>query len=119
MKAIITGIVAVLAIGYTAWINYGTHGVMTFTVASKDDQASRDSGHQYMIFTTDHQALKDTDSFWNGKHDSTQVWLGLAVGDTYRCPVYGVRRYWPTAYKDILDGCKRIPAARHAAAVHH
>jgi hypothetical protein len=119
VKAIITVIVAVLAISYTGWINSGTHGVMTFTVASKDDQASQDNGHQYMIFTTSGQALKDTDSFWNGKHDSTQVWLGLAVGKTYRCPVAGVRRYWPTAYKDILDGCKRVRPARHALTVHH
>jgi len=108
MKTIITGIVAVLVIGYTGWINYGTHRTMTFTVASKDDQ-STGSGHQYMIFTTRHQALKDTDSFWNGKHDSSQVWQDLEVGSTYRCPVAGVRREWAwTAYPDILDGCKII-----------
>jgi hypothetical protein len=109
IESIIAVIIAciVVLIGGSFWyMEYGTEHTVTFTVKSLDDQATGNS-HQYMIFTTDGQVYQDTDAWFHGKTDSSNVYDFLSVGDTYTCPVYGIRSTLFSSYEDILDGCKQ------------
>lgn len=99
--------------GFMFWhYEYGTERSVTFTVRSLDDQTTYNgkygSGHQYLIFTTDGQVYKNTDSWMHGKTDSSNVQAMFTVGDTYTCPIYGFRVFWMSSYPDILDGCKLV-----------
>jgi hypothetical protein len=102
-------VVIVFGAIYFVTMEFTTVHNVTFKVASKDDQ-STSKGHQYLIFTGRNHTLVDKDSIWHGKNDSSLVWTQLRTGETVTCPVYGYRRFFPTSYMDILDGCKQVPA---------
>jgi hypothetical protein len=112
IKLISTAVVAV-AVVIAGWhFEFGTQHNATFTVQSLDDQASGRSGHQYLVFTTNGDVYKNTDSWLHGKTDSSQVQAMLQPGRTYTCPVYGFRFFLFSSYPDILDGCKDVTPAR-------
>lgn len=101
--------VLVLVLGGLFWhVEYGTESTVTFTVKTLDDQPTSNNGHQYLVFTTNGQVYKNSDSLFHGKTDSSNVQATFNVGDTYTCPVYGFRMFIFSSYKDILDGCKQI-----------
>lgn len=103
-------VIAVLAV--FGWhMEYGTEHTVTFTVKSLDDQ-SQGTSHKYLVFATDGEVYKNTDTWLHGKTDSSRIQAWLTPGDTYRCPVYGVRLFWASQYPDILDGCKQVAAGR-------
>lgn len=102
-------ILALIPLGFTFWhVEYQSERTVTFTVKSLDDQASAKGGHKYLVFTSGGQVYQNTDSWFHGKTDSSNVQNMFTVGDTYRCPVYGYRIFWYSSYPDILDGCKQI-----------
>lgn len=118
--------VAVVLIALFALIGwhfeYGTEKTVTFTVTQLDDQGTYRS-HQYMIDTVrsdgQTEVFKDTDAFWHGKHDSSDVWARFGQygkGATWRCPVYGFRLYFGSHYRDILDGCVLVPKVKPSLA---
>jgi hypothetical protein len=109
MKIFAGAVAVIIGIIYFFVMEFGTQHDVTFRIASKDDQSGQ-SGHTYLIFTGRNHELVNSDAMWHGKHDSSDLWARMHVGDTYTCPVYGYRRYWPTSYMDILDGCKLRPA---------
>lgn len=87
---------------------YGTERSVTFTVKSLDDQSTGSSGHKYLVFATDGTVYENTDSWFHGKTDSSNVQNLFEAGGTYRCPVYGYRNTFLSSYQDILDGCKKL-----------
>ncbi len=96
---------------------HGTQSTVTFTVKQLEDQPTK-NGHQYMVFTTDGQAFENVDAKLHGKNDSSNLQAWLTVGHTYTCPVYGVRNFVVSSYKNLLDGCTDItkgvpPSAQH------
>jgi len=100
-------------ISYWVWsYQFGTETHVTLTVASKDDQATGSNGHQYLIFTrgtptTPGETFKDTDAFWHGKFNSTDLYAQLVPGHTYDCDVYGHRNHFTSNYRDLLN-CRLI-----------
>jgi len=100
-------------ISFWTWdYQFGTETRVNLTVASKDDQARGSSGHQYLIFTRNAdgspgETFKDTDSFWHGKYDSTDLYARLQPGQRYDCDVYGRRNHFTSNYRDLLS-CTRI-----------
>ena len=109
ISAAVAIVVLLLAGGLLFWhVEYGTESTVTFTVKQLDDQPTSNNGHQYLVFTTNGQVYKNTDSIWHGKTDSSNVQAIFNVGDTYTCPVYGFRIFIFSSYKDILDGCKQV-----------
>lgn len=106
--AVLAGIVVVV-LGLIFWhMEYGTQHDVTFTIKSLDDQASGSKGHKYLIFTTDGHVYENTDAWFHGKTDSSNLWAGFSVGQTWTCPVYGYRNTLFSSYPDILDGCKQV-----------
>lgn len=108
-------LLALLCIGIAAplfWnYEYGTEHMVTLTVGSKDDQASGSNGHNYLIFDEVHGVVyEDTDAWFHGKLNSSDLYLKLKVGRTYRCDVYGWRNHVFSSYQDLL-WCNRLPAA--------
>lgn len=106
---VIIAVLAVLA-GLLAWFNayeYGTETSVVFTVKQLDDQASGNS-HQYLIFTyvpgttKPAEVFKDTDAWFHGKWNSSNLFNELATGNTYRCTVYGFRNGILSSYRDAL-----------------
>ncbi len=81
-------VLLVLGIASCQHFEYGTEHLVTFTIASKDDQASGNN-HQYLIFTRGGHTFKDADAWFHGKLNSSDVWAGLHTGQRYTCDVYG------------------------------
>lgn len=113
-------VAAVLIIGGLGiWVShaeYGTQQTVTFTVTGLDDQVSSSNGsisHKYLITTVRDagqktEVFEDTDSFFHGKFDSSDVWARFQTAGKYaiwRCPVYGFRIFLFSSYRNILDGC--------------
>ena len=108
----LAGILAVLIVlaGLGAWFyqyEYGSEHSVTFTIASKDDQASGSNGHRYLIFTTRGETYQDTDAWFHGKVNSSSMWFQLQVGHSYRCTIYGYRVALLSGYPDLLY-CKQV-----------
>jgi hypothetical protein len=113
-------ILAALA-GLGAWFNsfeYGTETSVVFTVKNLDDQSTGSSGHQYLVFTylpgttTPGEVFKNTDAWFHGKTNSSDIQSALVPGHTYRCTVYGKRRHLTSSYRDILV-CSGYDLATH------
>ena len=107
---------AILLIIWFQRMEWGTEHNATFTVKSLDDQ-SNGSSHKYLIFTASGQVYEDTDAYFHGKTDSSDIYGSLQAGHTYTCPVYGYRLHFPTSYPDILDGCLDITDPGHQVKV--
>jgi len=94
-----------LGLGLPAFwhFEYGTERTVTLTVGSKDDQATS-SGHKYLIFDDVHGVVyEDTDAWFHKKINSSDLFLQLKVGRTYRCDVYGWRNHLLSSYQDLLS----------------
>lgn len=103
-----------LALIFLGFIGYPVTGLITsqmnnrvqvITVTSKDDQ-STGKGHQYLIFTPQ-GVFKDTDNFWRGKFDSSDLFNKLQEGHRYRCDVHGTRNHGTSNYPDLMS-CDEI-----------
>ena len=97
------------------WIynyQFATEKTVTITVSRLDDQSTGSNGHQYMVFTKaaggqPGEVFKDTDSFWHGKWNSSDLFSQLQVGKTYSCKVYGRRNHFMSNYRDLLS-CQQV-----------
>lgn len=92
-----------------AVVEFGTQTTATFTIKNLDDQSTGNS-HKYLIFTTQGEVFENTDAWFHGKTDSSNLQNWFTPGDTYRCPVYGVRNTLISSYRDVLDGCVQVDA---------
>lgn len=101
---VIAGLISLWTWNY----QFGTETHVKLTVASKDDQATGSSGHQYLIFTkhadgTPGETFKDTDAFWHGKFNSTDLYVQLQPGHSYDCDVYGRRNHLTSNYRNLIN----------------
>ena len=112
LTGVLLALAALVALIIGGWqVEYGSQHTVTFTIVGKDDQA-QGNGHKYLFFVRQPgkagvQTYEDTDAWLHGKTDSTNIWVAMRVGQTWRCPVYGYRNTVLSSYPDILDGCKR------------
>jgi hypothetical protein len=91
----------IVGFGWELYVAKGTQRDVTFKVNSTLSQAQGQNKSKYLVFT-DSGVFQDTDSFWNLKFNSSDVFGQLAQGKTYTCRVYGFRIPLFSAYPNIL-----------------
>lgn len=105
-------ILTVLA-GLAIWFyqyQFGSEHHEVFTITRLDDQ-SNGSSHKYLVFarlpdgTT--KVYEDTDAWFHGKTNSSDLYGSLTVGETVNCDVYGYRIHLTSGYQNLL-GCKQV-----------
>ncbi|MEE3895339.1 hypothetical protein [Priestia megaterium] len=83
---------------------YHNENEYTLTVTDKTVKTSGDSS-TYLIFTKDSdghvKTLKNVDSLFKGKHNSSDIYADLEVGKTYKFNVFGYRIPFLSAYENI------------------
>lgn len=88
------------AMGFEVYKAVGTQRYVTFTV-SKEDRIYNQDSSKYLIFTNK-DIFEDTDSLFNEKFNSSDVYNQLDSGKTYTCDVNGWRIPFFSAYPNIL-----------------
>lgn len=106
---VLVGILLFVAVvGFVVWVAhlpYSNRHWQTLTVTDKTVKLdNKDS--KYLVFT-DRGVYQDTDAFFIGKFNSSDVYGALTVGKSYICSVMGVRNHFFSWYQDIVS-CKEI-----------
>lgn len=96
---VILGILAIPIIKST------NHHQQTLTVIEKE-RVAKGEDSKYLIFCEDELGqvvvLENTDSFWNGKFNSSNIYGQLEVGKTYQFDLVGHRVQLLSWYENIL-----------------
>ncbi len=98
----IVGIILVLvgSIFLAFYKDAATHRNETFTVQKSERIADGRSG-RYLLFT-DKGVYEDTDSLYNGKFNSSDVYAQLIAGKAYTCDVVGWRNGFFSWYPNVI-----------------
>lgn len=95
---------------FSAVYSYGTRRKIVFTVKEKGTltHGYTRNGHgntytNFMIYTTDGQALKNVNTLWYWKWRSTEMQAKLQKGKRYTALVYGWRIGAFNVYPNIVD----------------
>lgn len=104
--SLIIAIVLVIIICiYDAYIHNCDERIIQSTVTDKAVKA-KSSDSMYLIFTTTNdgeiQVFQITDSIIQGRFDSSDVYAGIKVGETYDFTVVGLRLPLISTYPNII-----------------
>jgi len=91
----VIGLVALTLVGELVVVDH-----VDITIDDKDIKAHSE-GSKYLVFT-DGEVFENTDSWLNGKFDSSDVYNNLDVGKTYHCKVVGWRIQIMSWYRNII-----------------
>lgn len=69
---------------------------------------------QYMVYTSNGQAIKNTNSLWFWKFHSDELQGKLKKGKKYRIKTWGGRVAWLGMYKHIISATEVKPVKRKA-----
>lgn len=105
----------IIVIGGIIWIGVSAHqnwirsttATVEFTVKEKErviDDSS--NANKYLIFTQD-EVFENTDSYYHGKYDSSDLQGYLEVGKKYKCEVFGERNPRWSWYRN-LTSCEEV-----------
>jgi hypothetical protein len=102
-------VISVLAIGLfitmatVSVIAVHTHKQVTFTV-SKSERVVNSSGEgaRYLVYTNK-GVYENTDSFWNGKWNSSDLYNQIQVGKKYSCDTTGWRNGFFSWYPNLIS----------------
>lgn len=106
----LTAVIVIVLVGSLVihlYASLATHDDVTITVNDKE-RTGGDNG-KYLIYATvdgKREVLQNTDSWLNGKTDSSDVYALLEPGQSYSCTVYGYRVSLFSWYRNIID-CER------------
>lgn len=106
MFILVVSITALLIVSSICWEIYvakGTQRDVNFTVNNLVVKNSQNNS-KYLVFTSQ-GVFQDTDSLFNGKFNSSDVYGNLKIGRDYTCRVYGFRIPFLSTYPNILR-CK-------------
>ncbi|MEA9985669.1 hypothetical protein [Subtercola sp. RTI3] len=93
-------VVVAVAVGIFSSHYWGTlHRQVNFSVTST---AVKGKDGTYMIYTNN-GVYEDTDSFWNNKWNSSDLYNSLQVGKTYTCDAVGFRNGYLSAYENLIS----------------
>ncbi|MED4098397.1 hypothetical protein [Priestia megaterium] len=99
--AFVAGVVGLVVYEVKAFHNENEY---TLTVTDKTVKTDSESS-TYLIFTKDSdghvKTLKNVDSLFKGKHNSSDIYADLEVGKTYKFNVFGYRIPFLSAYENI------------------
>lgn len=82
-----------------------THRQETFTI-DKSERIAESKGGRYLLYT-DNGVYENTDSFWNGKFNSSDLYAQIQANHKYNCDVIGWRVPFFSWYPDVLS-CKEV-----------
>lgn len=102
----IAGIIIYGVSSHQSWIR-STTATVEFTVKEKErviDDSS--NANKYLIFTQD-EVFENTDSYYHGKFDSSDLQGYLEVGKKYKCEVFGERNPRWSWYRN-LTSCEEV-----------
>lgn len=107
-------LIALLLVTFGAWafynFEYGTEHHETFTITRLDDQSSG-NGHKYLVFARlpdgTLKVYEDTDAWFHGKTNSSDLFAALSVGEKVDCNLYGWRNHLLSSYQDLLS-CQKV-----------
>lgn len=85
---------------FSVYYQWGTHDEVEGKI--KRLEAVGSSG-QYLVFLDEGEVLENSDSFFNGKWNSSDVYNRLEEGHCYEFSVYGWRVNFLSWYKNILE----------------
>jgi len=108
MKKLIIGLIAVAVIGIVIYnvAYYSTIEDVTIVVTDKERivESDGDKGttSKYLVFT-ESETFENTDEFWMGKWNSSDVQGGLKIGDTATVQVIGWRWSFFSMYRNIIE----------------
>lgn len=117
----IFGIIAiiVLILLLNRWYCMATISNETITVSDKGivvNSYSTGEGSttlsNYMIYTTNGQAIKNTNNIWFWKWNSDELQGKLKKGKKYKIKTYGVRIPWLGIYKHIISATE-VKTTKH------
>lgn len=105
-KVITYGLIAavVAGIGYGVSVpfqDYYAHRQVTFTVDKSERVCDSNNSCKYLIYT-DKGVYEDTDSMFNGKFNSSDIYGEIQNGKTYDVTVYGWRNGLLSWYPNIV-----------------
>jgi len=106
MRAWIAGIILliIVAASLNAAYSYGTARVLKIEVTDKERIVigGENPSSYWLVFTKDHDVLKNADSFWYFKFNSSSIQGRLKQGQTYTVKVYGWRVGFFSMYPNIV-----------------
>ena len=117
----IFGIIAiiVLILLLNRWYCMATISNETITISDKGivvNSYSTGEGSttlsNYMIYTTNGQAIKNTNNIWFWKWNSDELQGKLKKGKKYKIKTYGVRIPWLGMYKHIISATE-VKTTKH------
>ena len=107
MVSIIIGAIIIGIIGGIVWwnwqISYGNVKEIEITVKDKyiKKGAGSESGDKYLVVDTNNNTYEITDLTFIGKWNSTDLYNGLDVGETYNITTSGIRNGFFSMYPNI------------------
>lgn len=87
-------------LGGMAAYELGTKDEAEFTVRSKE-RVTTGQKSEYLVFT-DRGVFQNTDSMFNGKYNSSDLYNDMEQGKSYKCDVYGKRIPLLSMYQNLL-----------------
>ena len=106
---VILCIIVVIALGVSIYRPFNKASDMREVVATVTDKAVKnsDNGSKYIIFTEDKEGnietYEITDSWIAGRFDSSDVYAGIKVGNTYKFKIGGSRNQLMSWYPNIYE----------------
>jgi hypothetical protein len=90
---------------FFGWLSFGTEDTITVRFEGKERIAEGDGG-KWMFYAEGGETFENTDAWYHGKSDSTNLYRAVALDTTYRCEVNGVRFTLLSMYRNVLS-CER------------
>lgn len=84
------------------WLSFGTEQRIAITVDGKE-RIAEDNDGKWVVYAKSGETFENTDAWFHGKSDSTNLQRKLVVGKTYRCLVNGKRFTVLSWYRNILE----------------
>lgn len=104
VKLFIGAVVAIVLLcmfGLNIFKSLATHRNETITI-NKTERIAEDKSARYLVFTNK-GVYENTDSFWNGKFNSSDLYNQLEAGKTYECDVIGWRNGFFSWYPNLIS----------------
>lgn len=103
------GIGFIIFAGVNAWNNWAnsTRATVTITVKDKERVNSNETESKYLVFTEEGEVFENTDSYYFGKYDSSDLYGQLEIGKKYKCDSFGERNPRWSWYRNLLS-CEAV-----------
>ena len=103
LAAVLIVVLVLVAVGADyMWTHNNEHDA-TCTVTGKDRGMDQNGNSNYRIYTSNCDTLGDTDSFWFGKWNSSDIFGEIQPGHTYMFHMAGVRSGLFSSFANIIS----------------